>query len=80
MNAVVTVKIDNFLAVMQLIIITLRFFNVAGEVTRRRLRKHKPGLQVRTSVAPSFRVRVWFRAILHCLILKMGFSSLLIYS
>ena len=46
--------------------ITLSTINVAREVTRR--------------VAPSFRVRVWFRAILRCLILKMGFSSLLIYS
>ena len=35
---------------------------------------------VRTRVTPSFRVRVWFRAILLCLILKKGFSSLLLYS
>ena len=35
---------------------------------------------VRTSVTPSFRVAVWFRANLLCLILKKGFSSLLIFS
>ena len=48
---------------------------VAVEVSRRRLMKTYTWVIVRTSVTPSFRVRVWFRAILLCLILKKGFSS-----
>ena len=48
--------------------------------TRLNVAEVNENINLRSSVAPSFRVRVWFRAILRCLILKMGFSSLLIYS
>ena len=50
-----------------------------SEVSRRRLTKKK-WVTVRTRDTPTCRVRVWFRAILLCLILKKGFSSSLIYS